>query len=690
MKKLAFVLTALLMTLAMMIIGAPKVYAAQTMLSDYIFDPLSTTFNGISLTIEEGTNTFTLNGTSNNSGDYNLPNMFTANANGSLIEYQKKYAFHYEYISGDTNGSTKIIQISSTPNSDVRAISLSATTYAQNLGFLATYSAVTDHRMSVYAGTVVNNLTFKLHIIEVTDHNQNDFTFFTDTTSTTVKGVTISFLDAYTVVMNGTITSGSAVDILAKVNTEIINSDEQIMITYEYVSGSTTDNALSIGGGNWMFYFGEENMIRGRIIDNLSSLSFGPGTTGAYSNFTFKLHAQVIELYTESNTPGESTTPPTGVTLSGSFYQDKVYFNTVTENPFTVYPAVYLATTTGDTFDLNILTENLVFVSADANIRFYIGRIAGGEENIGGTGDFVIRKDATNVYIEKLVDSVEQDEVYVPLSDFDFFMIETIPPAAETWTVSFMSEGVILSTQEIDDLATASIPTAPTRAGYNFVNWVLDPLDHFTVYEFATPVTADLMLYAYWEPNGATVYEVSFITDGGTAVSPIAVEDGDLASAPTPPIRSGYTFLHWVVTGTSDVFSFSIPITGNISLTAVWEESGEIFYIITFIENGGSAIQDQIVNDGDLPVEPTDPTRTGYLFMGWYSDIALTSAYIFDAAPTADMTLYAKWTPVSGGGDPIAEDPASSGSVWLYVGLGAAALAVLAGSQANPKKGKRR
>ncbi|HOI86137.1 MAG TPA: InlB B-repeat-containing protein, partial [Acholeplasmataceae bacterium] len=401
-------------------------------------------------------------------------------------------------------------------------------------------------------------------------------------------------------------------------------------------------------------------------------------------------HAQVIELYTESNTPGESTTPPTGVTLSGSYYQDDIYFNEVTENPFTVYPAVYIATTTGDTFDLGILVENMVFVSTSANIRFYIGRSAGGEENIGGVGDFVISKDETNIYITKLIDDVEQEEVYAPLSDFGFLMIETIPPAAETWTVSFMSEGVILSTQEIDDLSTASIPTAPTRAGYNFVNWVLDPLDPLTVYEFATPVTADLTLYAYWEPNGATVYEVSFITDGGTAVSPIAVEDGDLASAPTPPIRSGYTFLHWVVTGTSDVFSFSIPITGNLSLTAVWEESGEVFYIITFIENGGSTIQDQIVNDGDLPVEPTDPTRTGYLFMGWYSDIALTSAYIFDAAPTADMTLYAKWTPVSGGGDPIAEDPASSGSVWLYVGLGAAALAVLAGSQANPKKGKRR
>ena len=50
--------------------------------------------------------------------------------------------------------------------------------------------------------------------------------------------------------------------------------------------------------------------------------------------------------------------------------------------------------------------------------------------------------------------------------------------------------------------------------------------------------------------------------------------------------------------------------------------------------------------------EPTDPTKTGYTFAGWYADEELTTAYDFATPVTADTTLYAKWTEVTvPGGD---------------------------------------
>ena len=209
-------------------------------------------------------------------------------------------------------------------------------------------------------------------------------------------------------------------------------------------------------------------------------------------------------------------------------------------------------------------------------------------------------------------------------------------------------------------------------------------------YNFNAPVTSDLELTAVWESNGITVYTITFITDGGTQVNAIEIEDGDVAVAPTAPLKSGYSFLNWVITGTETVFDFSLAITSDLSLTAVWETSEVTFILITFNSNGGSFVASQVLYDGDLPVEPTDPTRSGYTFTGWYKDIALTQAFSFVGdAVTEDLSLYAKWTPVSGGGDPITPDEGTSSSVWLYVGLGALVLAVAAGSELK-KKGKKR
>ncbi len=47
---------------------------------------------------------------------------------------------------------------------------------------------------------------------------------------------------------------------------------------------------------------------------------------------------------------------------------------------------------------------------------------------------------------------------------------------------------------------------------------------------------------------------------------------------------------------------------------------------------------------GSTATAPTAPTRTGYAFAGWYSDLGLTAAFSFTTAITTDLTLYAKWT----------------------------------------------
>lgn len=70
-------------------------------------------------------------------------------------------------------------------------------------------------------------------------------------------------------------------------------------------------------------------------------------------------------------------------------------------------------------------------------------------------------------------------------------------------------------------------------------------------------------------------------------------------------------------------------------------------YTVTFESNGGSAVTAVKVNGGDKLAKPTDPTKAGYTFGGWYTDKALSNAYDFAKAVTGNLTLYAKWNAVT-------------------------------------------
>lgn len=74
---------------------------------------------------------------------------------------------------------------------------------------------------------------------------------------------------------------------------------------------------------------------------------------------------------------------------------------------------------------------------------------------------------------------------------------------------------------------------------------------------------------------------------------------------------------------------------------------------VTFDSDGGSNVENQYVQSGQKAVKPSTPTKSGYTFVGWYSDTELTVAYSFDTLVTESVTLYAMWnenaTPPSSG-----------------------------------------
>ena len=202
-----------------------------------------------------------------------------------------------------------------------------------------------------------------------------------------------------------------------------------------------------------------------------------------------------------------------------------------------------------------------------------------------------------------------------------------------TVTFDYGIEGMTGS-QQVTDGGKATEPVAPVRDGYRFDGWLLDG----QTYDFATPVTGDITLTAGWTIN---TYTVRFDTAGGSSVPEQAIDHGQKITEPAAPTREGYTFTGWLLDGRP--FDFSTPITGNLTLTAGWQENeppAPVTHTVTFDSAGGSTIPAQTVTDGAAAIDPGTPTRDGYTFTGWLLD---GKPFDFATPITGDITLTAGW-----------------------------------------------
>ncbi|MCQ2549263.1 MAG: InlB B-repeat-containing protein [Lachnospiraceae bacterium] len=215
---------------------------------------------------------------------------------------------------------------------------------------------------------------------------------------------------------------------------------------------------------------------------------------------------------------------------------------------------------------------------------------------------------------------------------------------------------------------TAAVGTALT---YTFTPNTLYKVDK-VIYN-GTDVTGELSGNTYTAPalagnatlsvsfkfiggGGTDTYTVTFHANGhGTAPASQTVLDGYKAAKPADPTASGWTFGGWYKDSACTEtlkYDFNTPVKANLDLYAKWTQNGNpptppvpVTHTVSFNMNGhGTQVPYQTVADGNKATEPVAPTASGYTFGGWYTDTALTAAYDFNSAVTADLTLYAKWT----------------------------------------------
>ena len=223
----------------------------------------------------------------------------------------------------------------------------------------------------------------------------------------------------------------------------------------------------------------------------------------------------------------------------------------------------------------------------------------------------------------------------------------------KTYSVTFNSiGGTGVPSQTVNHGARFAEPNKPARAGFKFGGWYDDATFKAVPYSFDTPVTADLILYARWIPEDIITYTVTFHPDGG-APTPVeqTVIEGEKAVLPAAMIKAGFTFGGWydnpALTGSA--YNFNTPVTADLDLYAKWNSSivgpggGGTTYIITFNSNGGSDVGSKTVLSGNKVSKPADPTKEGYSFAAWYTNVDLTAEYNFDSPVFNNFTLYAKW-----------------------------------------------
>lgn len=231
--------------------------------------------------------------------------------------------------------------------------------------------------------------------------------------------------------------------------------------------------------------------------------------------------------------------------------------------------------------------------------------------------------------------------------------------------------GTAPASQTVELNGKAVKPADPTAEGYVFRGWYTTA-ECTTEFDFNTPITADTTLYAKWNE----IYTVTFnVGRHGTAPTAQTVENGGKATKPENPTAKGWRFDGWYTDEKCTAgYDFDKAVTANTTLYAKWTQ----LFTLTFETNGGTKIDSVEAPDGSLVyLGSYKPTKSGYYFVGWYTDKNLTrESRVGYVRMDGNKTVYAKFA-VADKTNPKTADPALPGLALAVLSFSAVGLAAL-------------
>ena len=141
-------------------------------------------------------------------------------------------------------------------------------------------------------------------------------------------------------------------------------------------------------------------------------------------------------------------------------------------------------------------------------------------------------------------------------------------------------------------------------------------------------------------------YSVTLDTDGGTINSGnvTSYTKGVGAPLPTDVTKDGYTFLGWF-DGDTKVEAIGADAVGNKYFKAHWKKN-PVTYSVTLDADGGTINSGNVTSytEGVGVTLPTDVTKVGYTFLGWFDGD--TKVEVIDTTATGNKSFRAKWDPI--------------------------------------------
>jgi uncharacterized repeat protein (TIGR02543 family) len=195
-------------------------------------------------------------------------------------------------------------------------------------------------------------------------------------------------------------------------------------------------------------------------------------------------------------------------------------------------------------------------------------------------------------------------------------------------------------------------PTTPTRDvtveySYTFDGWYTAQTGGTKVTDFGT-LTDNVTYYAHWTQTKRS-YTITWNPENGASAQTTSLEYGAFILANQPTVAKSttevgkeYTLDGWYTEAEDGTkLSADVAVTGDATYYAHWT-LGDKKFTVTFNSDGGSSVPSQTVIYGNRFDKPSNPTKNGYEFMGWYSSNGYT-LWNFNTQPTSSITLTAKW-----------------------------------------------
>ena len=196
----------------------------------------------------------------------------------------------------------------------------------------------------------------------------------------------------------------------------------------------------------------------------------------------------------------------------------------------------------------------------------------------------------------------------------------------------------------VDDGDALPLPADPTRDGYRFLGWY-DSETGGNRLDGTNAVTSDITVYARWERIIPT-YTLNYDLNGGNGtIASVTLNEGDKVKIPaTDPTRDGHKFLGWFTKSDGgDKVTSDTVVNGDMTVYAQWERIIPTYTVRYDLNGGDGTIAPASIKEGEKVAIPTDPTRGGYKFLGWFTASTGGDKVTADTVVNGNMTVYAQW-----------------------------------------------